>query len=431
MITRFFGMYRVKLYHLRRNVKFVIMNSVYHTDKYLQTFFDLKGSVLGRDAKPGQAVLKDNDIRRQLPGASLALKQEQRDLVREQLDADCKYLQKMEIMDFSMLVGVHHVPFREERDMNSISTLGFRPRINGTASYDVEESDHSVESPVKSPMDVGDDGLNVRSNSSDRTRRLSEQIGDFFYDNGLDDDDGSYLEGHEENLEEAPRSMNLETEKKKQATVEKLYWPFHHLFDIHGHRRLKPVTCAKCDASICECNVDDRKQLKGYNIPQFVPPLSHRKDGGFELDTTGQKMPMVFKGPKGDQKYEGKVFYMGIIDILQEYNSRKAIEASYRFFTSSRNQASCVNPRAYSERFVHFFNEYTESLPIAGKKKTKRLVARKTAGRRNSSAELGNGPNMTKGRRNSSAELLKPPPTRRNSSAEVQKPGAAKDSARK
>jgi len=58
LLPRFFGMYRVKMYHIKRNTKFVIMNSVYDTNKYLDTFYDLKGSVTGRDAKPSDDVKK-------------------------------------------------------------------------------------------------------------------------------------------------------------------------------------------------------------------------------------------------------------------------------------------------------------------------------------------------------------------------------------
>src|SRR3569623_3456474 len=98
MITKFLGMYRVKLYHLRRNVKFVIMNSVYYTDKYLQTFYDLKGSTIGRDAKPGQTVKKDNDMRRGLPEAALSLPPALKDRVRRQLNDDCNFLERVGVM---------------------------------------------------------------------------------------------------------------------------------------------------------------------------------------------------------------------------------------------------------------------------------------------------------------------------------------------
>ena len=63
LITKFLGSYKVKLYHLNRNVRFVVMKSVFDTDVNLDTFYDLKGSVLGRRAKEGESVLKDNDLR--------------------------------------------------------------------------------------------------------------------------------------------------------------------------------------------------------------------------------------------------------------------------------------------------------------------------------------------------------------------------------
>ena len=103
-------MYRVKLYHLRRNVKFVIMNSVYYTDKSLQTFYDLKGSEIGRAAKPGQDVLKDNDLRAVLPEQAFNFKKNVKDRLRAQVVSDCNFLKRMQIMDYSMLIGIHHIP---------------------------------------------------------------------------------------------------------------------------------------------------------------------------------------------------------------------------------------------------------------------------------------------------------------------------------
>jgi hypothetical protein len=71
------------MYHLRRNVKFVIMNSVFDTDKFISSFYDLKGSITGRDAKPGEYVKKDNDIRKQLPSAALNFDQTVKDCERK------------------------------------------------------------------------------------------------------------------------------------------------------------------------------------------------------------------------------------------------------------------------------------------------------------------------------------------------------------
>jgi 1-phosphatidylinositol-4-phosphate 5-kinase len=409
MITRFFGMYRVKLYHLRRNVKFVIMNSVYYTDKNLQTIYDLKGSSIGRDAKPGHAVLKDNDLRRSLPENALALRPQQRVLLREQLEKDCSFLTKMEVMDYSMLVGVHCVPPFEGRTSITYKKGGrgigpLRSRKNtGGSSTNQGYNDHSEAStdgeptvirqtplfapgtPVKAPpqhhqqqQQVPSQELSASLSSnmtvsksplrpsvvSGATRARSDTLTmSALMEDGLEDDDNSYLLGSC-NRPVCVASINEETERKKQATVEKLFWPFHDLYDIHGHRRLHPVLCIACNSAPCSCDDSDRSLLSGYNIPKFVPPLSDRKDGGLELDTTGMQLPFKVKDTTqnaGDLMYDGKIFYMGVIDILQEYNTRKEIESVYRMIqSSSKIAASCVPPQSYGRRFLDFFDQYTQ-----------------------------------------------------------------------
>jgi 1-phosphatidylinositol-4-phosphate 5-kinase len=340
MITRFFGMYRVKLYHLRRNVKFVIMNSVYDTDKILQSFYDLKGSSLGRDAKPHHIVKKDNDLRRILPDGGFALAPERQRRVHEQLEKDLKFLDDNDIMDYSMLVGVHHIPVDDERSITDTDSVRRRK-----TSTDME-ADHSSR------------GRHQRSGSNAPTklshaRRGSEDYFMGIYD-ALDDDDSSYLPGSQRRPAATSRPLDPETEEKKKATIEKLYWPFHHLFDIHGHRKL----CTSEED--IECPKDE--VLAGYKIAEFEEPLSDRKDGGFEMDTTNRTLPMVFKGPHGDLQYEGKIFYMGVIDILQEYTARKMLESQYRMVqTHSRTEPSCVRPALYSARFLEFFDEYTSN----------------------------------------------------------------------
>lgn len=59
-------MYRVKMYHIRRKVHFVIMVSVFDTPAEIKTIYDLKGSSVGRSVSQNErengAVLKDNDL---------------------------------------------------------------------------------------------------------------------------------------------------------------------------------------------------------------------------------------------------------------------------------------------------------------------------------------------------------------------------------
>jgi len=368
-LARFFGMYRVKLYHLRRNVKFVIMNSVYFTDKYLQTFYDLKGSSIGRDAKPGQAVKKDNDLRRELPDGALTLMPNARLGLRKQLDTDCEFLERMGVMDYSMLVGVHHIPHTDD---NSIATSGFKGNRSETRlrkSRPDEESlgeslteNDSQRSPKRDKEIVSVISTdNQAGRPSMHRRELSDNAGLFFLEDGLEEDDSSYLYGCE-HRPVSDKPVDKDSECKKLVTIDKLYWPFHRLYDIHGHRRMVSVHCPRCDSDICKCHEkEDKRVLAGYNIPKFVAPLSERKDGGLEMDTAGLKLPMVFHGNQGPQLYCGKIFYMGIIDILQEYTSRKALESQYRWVqTGGKPEASAVPPGVYAQRFLNFFDEYTQ-----------------------------------------------------------------------
>lgn len=68
------GMYRVKMYHIRRKVHFVIMVSVFDTPAEIKTIYDLKGSSVGRSVSQKErengAVLKDNDLLEDGPATS-------------------------------------------------------------------------------------------------------------------------------------------------------------------------------------------------------------------------------------------------------------------------------------------------------------------------------------------------------------------------
>ena len=377
-MTRFFGMYRVKLYHLRRNVKFVIMNSVYYTDKFLQTFYDLKGSTVGRDAKPGDAVKKDNDLRKGLPEEALVMRPTIRQRVKEQILLDCSFFEDVGAMDYSLLVGVHHIP---HSDSDSLATSGFqgsRSSVRVSRKQLLEDIEHTnSHTTVNNHEDDGSIELSIEEDSGPKAlksvntaesppakghmRQLSESIGNFFLENGLDDDDNSYLIGSSRRPAPMPSSPNHDSEEKKLATIEKLYWPFHRLFDIHGHRRMISHVCPKCHQGPCSCHdAEDAKVLSGYNVPKFVPPLSERKDAGFEMDTTGFSLPMTYKSNNGNVPCDGRIFYIGIIDVLQEYTTRKALESQYRYMqTHGRPEASCVPPSDYSERFIGFFDQVT------------------------------------------------------------------------
>jgi hypothetical protein len=416
LLPQFLGMYRVKLYHLRRNVKFVIMNSVYYTDKYLQEFYDLKGSELGRSAKPGQDVKKDNDLRQKMPGEALSLTPDVRSRVRAQIRTDCDFLQSMQIMDYSLLVGIHHIPPKQKDAPGNIAKTGFRigndraskklslvPGAGGgdpnkqTTWDERSHGSHSQDGGNRASLSLEENaGSKLADYQKDSTKKLIMDIRDGNYahtDIGLleEDDDFSYLEGshpHETHVSGQTPRIDLrkidDIEMKKEQTIEQIYWPFHRFYDINGLRQMKPKPCFRCDQYPCMCDGHQRL-IEEWKIPDFVPPLSNRKDGGFMMDTTGLEMPMKFKTPNGDLLHEGKIFYIGIIDILQQYNVRKRAETGFRKIDSFASQVepSCVSPDYYADRFLRFFDEYSQQcVPV------KKVGKQPTVNEENTSIEL-------------------------------------------
>jgi len=67
-------------------------------------------------------------------------------------------------------------------------------------------------------------------------------------------------------------------------------------------------------------------------------------------------VPFYEKNEGGLENYNGEtIYFMGIIDILTEYNTRKKLE---HFFKSLKygNSISCVPPELYASRFDDFIN---------------------------------------------------------------------------
>ncbi|CAN0124493.1 unnamed protein product [Ectocarpus sp. 4 AP-2014] len=109
-LVRFYGMYRVKMHHLNKKVHFIVMNSVLDTYKEIHNTYDLKGSSLGRDAKPGEKVLKDNDLAERQGKLHLGSQREaflKASLSLSVARSDAEFLARMKIMDYSLLTGIH------------------------------------------------------------------------------------------------------------------------------------------------------------------------------------------------------------------------------------------------------------------------------------------------------------------------------------
>lgn len=155
LVSQVYGLHRVKMPFRNgrlRKVHFLVMNNLFPPHRSIHVKYDLKGSTWGRltkiegpDADLSSVTLKDlNWLERD---ARIKFGPRKRNLFFKQLDSDVKFLQKINSMDYSLLLGIHDVKKGNIQAMaNHLSV--FDPRSN--------DKDELIRT---NPRDIQDDDL--------------------------------------------------------------------------------------------------------------------------------------------------------------------------------------------------------------------------------------------------------------------------------
>ncbi|KAJ3165157.1 Phosphatidylinositol-4-phosphate 5-kinase [Irineochytrium annulatum] len=130
LLSRIFGLHRVKLPG-NKKIHFVVMGNVFPPNKDIHETYDLKGSTVGRlltdeemKANP-LAVMKDlNWIQR---GRKLHLGPGKKRIFMEQIERDVAFLERMKIMDYSLLVGYHDLARGNADNIRDATLAVFEP----------------------------------------------------------------------------------------------------------------------------------------------------------------------------------------------------------------------------------------------------------------------------------------------------------------
>ncbi|KAF2737973.1 SAICAR synthase-like protein [Polyplosphaeria fusca] len=130
LLSQFYGLHRVKMPYGRK-IHFVVMNNLFPPHRDIHRTFDLKGSTIGRDFKEEElennprATLKDlNWLRRNL---HLEFGPTKKKAFIEQMQKDVKLLQRLKIMDYSLLVGIHDLERGNEDNLRDKTLQVFQP----------------------------------------------------------------------------------------------------------------------------------------------------------------------------------------------------------------------------------------------------------------------------------------------------------------
>ncbi|OAA50526.1 phosphatidylinositol-4-phosphate 5-kinase its3 [Metarhizium rileyi] len=150
LLSQFYGLHRVKMPYGKK-IHFVVMNNLFPPHRDIHTTFDLKGSTIGRDyreddlGKNPRATLKDlNWLRRQ---QHLELGIQKKRLFLEQLQKDVILLKRLQIMDYSLLIGIHDMSRGNEENLRDKTLQVFNP--GGEKNADDEPPSVLMRTPSK------------------------------------------------------------------------------------------------------------------------------------------------------------------------------------------------------------------------------------------------------------------------------------------
>ncbi|KAG6709733.1 hypothetical protein I3842_06G147800 [Carya illinoinensis] len=280
LITKYFGLYRITL-RGGKKVRFVVMGNMFCTELQIHRRYDLKGSYEGRitdkDKIGETTTLKDRDLSYEFHMDKLL-----RESLFKQISMDCKFLESQQIIDYSLLLGLH---FRAPDHL--------KPLTENTSAIPHHES-----------FPPGD-GETSRGEPPIHSKSLQ-------------------LVNHE------PSSVSTAPGPHIRGSTLKAYSLGDKEVDL-----LLPGTGRL------------RVQL-GVNMPAEA----HRKLRQDEVDSEAELFEVY-----------DVVLYLGIIDLLQEYNVKKKVEHRYKSLKFDPLKISAVEPKLYAARFINFLNSVFPDVP--------------------------------------------------------------------
>ncbi|KAM7470369.1 hypothetical protein LguiA_008552 [Lonicera macranthoides] len=276
LITKFFGLHRITLKGGKK-VRFVVMGNMFCTELRIHRRYDLKGSCQGRftdkDVIDEATTLKDLDL-----SYEFHMDRSLREAFFKQISLDCMFLESQDILDYSLLLGLH---FSAPEHLNALL-----------------EPPNTLQKPDSVPSD-----------------------------------DGSISQS---DIQIPPKGLLLVTHEPSSVSTA----PGPH---IRGNT-LRAFSVGDKEVDLLLPGTGRLRVQLGVNMPAQA---NHKLECGDDRDSAEVELYEVYD----------VVLYLGIIDILQEYNLKKKIEHAYKSLKFDPMTISAVAPKIYSKRFINFLAE--------------------------------------------------------------------------
>ncbi|KAG6901622.1 hypothetical protein C0995_009895 [Termitomyces sp. Mi166 len=331
LLSRFYGLHRVKLPRGRK-IHFVIMNNIFPPHRDIHETYDLKGSTVGREypeeraQQNPRAVLKDlNWINR---GRILELGPEKRALFAEQLRRDAAFLNQINVMDYSLLVGMHNMQ-RGNRDNVRRNTLKvFSPQIPHTPHRKKTMGHSHSLSGHHSPEAIAMRRALYRTSGHVDAVELPDAADEPPPPSPTTAQDPPTSEGTSSQVQRVSSSQ-------PHPVSSSFYHPpvaYSSSYQPHPYRRER------------DPHRDKGKEREKDLTDHFVDRqhfMFYQDEGGLRAtDERNYDMDVIY--------------YLGVIDILTPYRGKKKLEHFWKGLSADRHKISPVPPSEYADRFLAF-----------------------------------------------------------------------------
>lgn len=112
LIIKFFGCHKIRFLKSKgrqKKVYFIIMANVFHTSREIHVRYDIKGSTYGRFTAEDDPSIAKKDLNMIKSGEKIFLPRQYGDIFLQQIARDCLFFEQNNIIDYSLLIGIHHI----------------------------------------------------------------------------------------------------------------------------------------------------------------------------------------------------------------------------------------------------------------------------------------------------------------------------------
>ncbi|KAF5357119.1 hypothetical protein D9756_006799 [Leucocoprinus leucothites] len=357
LLSRFYGLHRVKLPRGKK-IHFVIMNNLFPPHKDIHETYDLKGSTVGREYPEAKAEKNPR------AGKTLELGPEKRALLAEQLRRDTEYLKSVDVMDYSLLVGVHSMKRGNRENVRRNTLRVFEPELPQGVQR-VKQSARGTKTPEAIAMRRAMRASDPKALSSAAAAAAAAG------------NTSTASSGAANSVPVPGGILHAPTSITNAPTLTTSPSPSPNLFNAGSntpttttsptpppHTTHFAVTSHDHDHHI----VLPAEEEPGLFLDQDTPSdrrhfIFYQDEGGLQA-TDEENLPLATK----ESNDRGTIYYLGVIDILTPYGFVKRAEHYWKCcvlvsggkgaggagYRDRRKKISQVEPREYGDRFVAF-----------------------------------------------------------------------------